>query len=181
VRCGAAIIRRYWSLPTRPIRWRRHGACSLSAIVQPLWRTICRRRSASTPFENPQPRALQSGGVSRLNIVPCLVGTILTMTMLIFTALSVTRESSAAPWKACCRCRSRRSNHVRQDRALRDLGFVQATLSSASACCVRCSAHSRQPVHAGAALDAVHHHQPAIGYTFSTIGAEPVAGRCSSR
>src|SRR5437016_13692032 len=29
---------------------------------------------------------------SRLNIVPGLVGTILTMTMLIFTALSVTRE-----------------------------------------------------------------------------------------
>lgn len=32
------------------------------------------------------------GGESRLNIVPGLVGTILTMTMLIFTALSVTRE-----------------------------------------------------------------------------------------
>jgi ABC-2 type transport system permease protein len=31
-------------------------------------------------------------GTSRLNIVPGLVGTILTMTMLIFTALSVTRE-----------------------------------------------------------------------------------------
>ena len=31
-------------------------------------------------------------GLSQLNIVPGLVGTILTMTMLIFTALSVTRE-----------------------------------------------------------------------------------------
>ena len=44
-------------------------------------------------FEIRQHRALQSGGrVTSLNIVPGLLGTILTMTMLIFTALSVTRE-----------------------------------------------------------------------------------------
>jgi len=56
-------------------------------------------------------RALQPGrGVAAFNIVPGLVGTILTMTMLIFTALSVTREDRAAePWRACCRCRSSRS------------------------------------------------------------------------
>src|SRR5207237_8711010 len=33
------------------------------------------------------------GGKTELNIVPGLLGTILTMTMLIFTALSVTRET----------------------------------------------------------------------------------------
>ena len=37
-------------------------------------------------------RATTRLGVTQLNIVPGLVGTILTMTMLIFTALSVTRE-----------------------------------------------------------------------------------------
>ena len=42
---------------------------------------------------NPLARPLQSGRpIPSLNIVPGLVGTILTMTMLIFTALSVTRE-----------------------------------------------------------------------------------------
>src|SRR5262245_25397988 len=40
---------------------------------------------------DPDPRPVQSATTS-LNIVPGLVGTILTMTMLIFTALSVTRE-----------------------------------------------------------------------------------------
>ena len=37
--------------------------------------------------------ALQPGGLSAFNIVPGLMGTILTLTMLIFTALSVTRET----------------------------------------------------------------------------------------
>ena len=44
-----------------------------------------RSRSGRTQRYNP-------AGPTQLNIVPGLVGTILTMTMLIFTALSVTRE-----------------------------------------------------------------------------------------
>jgi ABC-2 type transport system permease protein len=44
------------------------------------------------PFEIRTHARYNPAGSSRLNIVPGLVGTILTMTMLIFTALSVTRE-----------------------------------------------------------------------------------------
>ncbi len=43
-------------------------------------------------FEIRQHRRYNPAGVTSLNIVPGLLGTILTMTMLIFTALSVTRE-----------------------------------------------------------------------------------------
>ncbi|MFS8037314.1 ABC transporter permease [Xanthobacter sp. AM11] len=43
-------------------------------------------------FEIVQHRRYNPAGTSQLNIVPGLLGTILTMTMLIFTALSVTRE-----------------------------------------------------------------------------------------
>lgn len=47
----------------------------------------------STPaFEIRQHRRYNPAAVTSLNIVPGLLGTILTMTMLIFTALSVTRE-----------------------------------------------------------------------------------------
>jgi ABC-2 type transport system permease protein len=47
----------------------------------------------STPaFEIRQHRRYNPAGATSLNIVPGLLGTILTMTMLIFTALSVTRE-----------------------------------------------------------------------------------------
>lgn len=46
----------------------------------------------AAPFEIVQHRRYNPAGDSQLNIVPGLLGTILTMTMLIFTALSVTRE-----------------------------------------------------------------------------------------
>src|SRR6266853_3380660 len=46
----------------------------------------------SMPFEIRAHARYNPAGSSRLNIVPGLVGPILTMTMLIFTALSVTRE-----------------------------------------------------------------------------------------
>lgn len=44
------------------------------------------------PFEIVQHRRYNPAGVTSLNIVPGLLGVILTMTMLVFTALSVTRE-----------------------------------------------------------------------------------------
>jgi ABC-2 type transport system permease protein len=44
------------------------------------------------PFEIRSHARYNPAGATQLNIVPGLVGTILTMTMLIFTALSVTRE-----------------------------------------------------------------------------------------
>ena len=48
--------------------------------------------AAAPPFEIRTHARYNPAGSSQLNIVPGLVGTILTMTMLIFTALSVTRE-----------------------------------------------------------------------------------------
>jgi ABC-2 type transport system permease protein len=48
--------------------------------------------AATQPFEIRSHARYNPAGESSLNIVPGLVGTILTMTMLIFTALSVTRE-----------------------------------------------------------------------------------------
>ncbi len=47
---------------------------------------------AALPFEIRTHARYNPAGLTQLNIVPGLVGTILTMTMLIFTALSVTRE-----------------------------------------------------------------------------------------
>ncbi len=49
--------------------------------------------SGATPFEIRAHARYNPAGSTQLNIVPGLLGTILTMTMLIFTALSVTRES----------------------------------------------------------------------------------------
>jgi ABC-2 type transport system permease protein len=48
---------------------------------------------APPAFEIRQHARYNPAGVTQLNIVPGLLGTILTMTMLIFTALSVTRET----------------------------------------------------------------------------------------
>jgi ABC-2 type transport system permease protein len=48
--------------------------------------------AAVLPFEIRTHQRYNPAGLTQLNIVPGLVGTILTMTMLIFTALSVTRE-----------------------------------------------------------------------------------------
>ena len=48
--------------------------------------------SGPAPFEIRQHSRYNPAGSSQLNIVPGLMGTILTLTMLIFTALSVTRE-----------------------------------------------------------------------------------------
>src|SRR6266478_1353308 len=66
---------------------------SLSAIVQTaLQHDLQAGDPPSMPFEIRSHARYNPAASSRLNIVPGLVGTILTMTMLIFTALSVTRE-----------------------------------------------------------------------------------------
>jgi len=59
-----------------------------------LIRQCCRSKSAPPvlPFEIRTHARYNPAAETQLNIVPGLVGTILTMTMLIFTALSVTRE-----------------------------------------------------------------------------------------
>jgi ABC-2 type transport system permease protein len=66
---------------------------SLSVVVQTaLQHDLFTGDPPSMPFEIRAHARYNPAASSRLNIVPGLVGTILTMTMLIFTALSVTRE-----------------------------------------------------------------------------------------
>ena len=69
---------------------------ALSALSQVLQTALSHDRdvpdSAVMPFEIRTHARYNPAGVTQYNIVPGLVGTILTMTMLIFTALSVTRE-----------------------------------------------------------------------------------------
>lgn len=73
---------------------------ALSALEGIIGTALARDRAVPTPqpgqpgppFEIRQHRRYNPAGVTQLNIVPGLLGTILTMTMLIFTALSVTRE-----------------------------------------------------------------------------------------
>jgi ABC-2 type transport system permease protein len=66
---------------------------SLSTVVQSaLAHDLFTGDPPSLPFEIRAHARYNPAASSRLNIVPGLVGTILTMTMLIFTALSVTRE-----------------------------------------------------------------------------------------
>ncbi len=69
------------------------GLSSLSVVVQTaLEHDLHTGDPPSLPFEIRAHARYNPAASSRLNIVPGLVGTILTMTMLIFTALSVTRE-----------------------------------------------------------------------------------------
>jgi ABC-2 type transport system permease protein len=69
---------------------------ALSALGQVIQTALSHDRavpdSMALPFEIRTHARYNPAGVTQLNIVPGLVGTILTMTMLIFTALSVTRE-----------------------------------------------------------------------------------------
>jgi len=72
------------------------SANALAALAGVVGSALARERfvdpPGATPFEIVQHRRYNPAGTSQLNIVPGLLGTILTMTMLIFTALSVTRE-----------------------------------------------------------------------------------------
>ncbi len=69
---------------------------ALSALGQVLQTALQHDRDVpaapAMPFDIRTHARYNPAGVTQLNIVPGLVGTILTMTMLIFTALSVTRE-----------------------------------------------------------------------------------------
>jgi ABC-2 type transport system permease protein len=69
---------------------------ALSALNSVLQTALTHDRDVpaapTMPFEIRTHARYNPAGLTQLNIVPGLVGTILTMTMLIFTALSVTRE-----------------------------------------------------------------------------------------
>ncbi|MFG1306877.1 ABC transporter permease [Xanthobacter autotrophicus] len=73
------------------------SANALAALAGVVGSALVRERfvdaAGAMPFEIVQHRRYNPAGTSQLNIVPGLLGTILTMTMLIYTALSVTRET----------------------------------------------------------------------------------------
>jgi len=72
------------------------ASAAVGALNQVLQSALTHDRAvpaaAAFPFEIRTHQRSNPAGLTQLNIVPGLVGTILTMTMLIFTALSVTRE-----------------------------------------------------------------------------------------
>ncbi|WP_414476281.1 ABC transporter permease [Microvirga sp. M2] len=65
---------------------------SSSVFARELTGPVANLAPKSLPYELRIHRRYNPAGETRLNIVPGLMGTILTLTMLIFTALSVTRE-----------------------------------------------------------------------------------------
>src|SRR6187397_507910 len=72
------------------------ASAAVSALGQVVQTALSHDRGLPDPgkpaFEIRTHQRYNPAGLTQLNIVPGLVGTILTMTMLIFTALSVTRE-----------------------------------------------------------------------------------------
>ena len=72
------------------------ASAAVSALGQVVQMALTHDRGLPAPsspmFEIRTHQRYNPAGLTQLNIVPGLVGTILTMTMLIFTALSVTRE-----------------------------------------------------------------------------------------
>jgi ABC-2 type transport system permease protein len=72
------------------------ASAAVSALGQVVQTALSHDRGLPNPgtplFEIRTHQRYNPAGLTQLNIVPGLVGTILTMTMLIFTALSVTRE-----------------------------------------------------------------------------------------
>ncbi|MYZ50085.1 ABC transporter permease [Propylenella binzhouense] len=63
-----------------------------SLFARELTGPAAKLAAGEQPYEIRVHRRYNPGGETRLNIVPGLMGTILTLTMLIFTALSITRE-----------------------------------------------------------------------------------------
>ncbi len=72
------------------------AASALGALGELVQRALAHERgipeNEPPAFEFRQHRRYNPAGVTQLNIVPGLLGTILTLTMLLFTSLSVTRE-----------------------------------------------------------------------------------------
>ena len=131
----------------------------------------------SMPFEIRAHARYNPAAESRLNIVPGLVGTILTMTMLIFTALSVTREIERGTMESLL------SMPIRPVEVMfgKIIPYVTGWIHPGHADhrhrrrLVR-GADPRQRAVAGAADDAVHHHQSVDRLHVLDHRAEPVAG-----
>ncbi len=132
---------------------------------------------AAPPFEIRTHARYNPAGATQLNIVPGLVGTILTMTMLIFTALSVTREIERGTMENLL------SMPITPVEIMLGkiipyvfVGFVQAALIIGIGVSAVRRADRRQPAAAGGVVDAVHRHQSVDRLHLLDRGAEPVAG-----
>ncbi|MCE4553848.1 ABC transporter permease [Roseateles cellulosilyticus] len=68
------------------------GQINQTALARDLRGALASRAAAPPPFEVRIQRRYNPEGLSRYNIVPGLVGTILTMTMVMLTSLAMTRE-----------------------------------------------------------------------------------------
>ena len=129
-------------------------------------------------FEIRQHRRYNPAAVTSLNIVPGLLGTILTMTMLIFTALSVTREIErgtmesllAMPIKPLEIMLGKIAPYI-------VIGFMQATLilHVRASYCSTCPS-SGSILLLAAAQHAVHRHQPVDRLHLLDDRPEPAAG-----
>ena len=132
----------------------------------------------SLPFEiRTHARYNPAAESSRLNIVPGLVGTILTMTMLIFTALSVTREIERGTMESLL------SMPIRPVEVMFGkiipyvmVGFIQATLIVGIGVLLFGVPILGSVVLLAAADDAVHHHQSLDRLHVLDHRAEPAAG-----
>ena len=129
------------------------------------------------PFEVRAHARYNPSGASQLNIVPGLTGTILTLTMLIFTALSVTREVERGTMEALL------SMPIRPIEVMLGkimpyvlIGFVQAALIIGLGIFAVRRADPRQPDGAGAAVHAVHHLDAGGRLHVFDHRAEPAAG-----
>ena len=128
------------------------------------------------PFEIRSHARYNPAGLSQLNIVPGLVGTILTMTMLIFTALSVTREIERGTMENLL------SMPITPVEIMLGkiipyiiVGFVQAAMIIGIGVRAVRRADSRQPRRAGGLKHAVHRHQFVDRLHVLDGGAEPAA------
>ena len=136
----------------------------------------------SMPFEIRAHARYNPAGSSRLNIVPGLVGTILTMTMLIFTgAVGDPRDRARHHGKPAVDADQAGRDHVRQDHSLRAGRLHPGHADHRHRRAAVRGAGAGQPDHAGAALDAVHHHQSVDRLHLSRPSCRTSCRRCSCR
>ena len=166
---GAAGGRRRQRSGRRRHRARRAGGHRATALARD--RGLPEPAAGCRAFEIRQHRRYNPAAVTSLNIVPGLLGTILTMTMLIFTALSVTREVErgtmesllAMPIKPLEIMLGKIAPYI-------FIGFIQAALILVFASlCSRCRSTAASLLLAVLSSTLFIATNLSIGYTFSTI------------
>jgi len=91
------------AMPSRAVRGGPHGA--RTRVVGPLAPLAVKPGAFEFvvhPRYNPE-------AISQYNVVPGLIGVILTLTMVLITGLAITRERERGRWRTCCPRRRPRS------------------------------------------------------------------------